>query len=223
MQIRVRFGLVLAAGVLFVPALFAQAGAAPDAAADKSWSLSTLDSFANFTVRHLMVSTVHGSMGGLKGTVVYDPKDPTKDSVDATIDVNTLNTGVVKRDDQVKTDYFEAQKFPAISFKSTKVVKDASGKLSMTGNLTIKGTTKQVVLAIEGPSPVVKDAQGRSKIGLAATTKISRKDFGIVGTALDGAVEAGGLIVSDEVQIELDIELVPTAQAGIVGPAAKPK
>ena len=200
--------------LLLAPILFAQ---------DNSWTISPLDSFANFTVRHLMVSTVHGGMGGFKGTVVYDPKDPSKDVVDATIDVNTLNTGVAKRDDQVKTDYFDVQKFPVIAFKATKVVQVSPGKLSMTGNLTIKGTTRQVVLAVEGPSQPVKDAQGRSKIGLEATTKISRKDYGIVGTALDGALEAGGLIVSDEVSIELDIELMPTSQAGIVGPAAKPK
>ncbi len=214
MQIRSGLRLALVAGVLLAPALFAQ---------DNAWSLSTLDSFANFTVKHLMVSTVHGSMGGLKGTVTYDPKDPSKDVVDATIDVNTLQTGVAKRDDQVKTDYFDVQKFPTITFKSTKVAKAGAGKLNMTGNLTIKGTTRQVVLAIDGPSAIVKDAQGRSKIGLTATTKISRKDYGIVGTALDGVAETGGIIVSDEVQIELDIELVPTSQAGIVGPAAKPK
>jgi len=196
---------------MLAPALHAQ---------DNSWTISPLDSFANFTVKHLMVSTVHGSMGGLKGTVIYDPKDPSKDMVDATIDVNTLNTGVAKRDDQVKTDYFDVKKFPAIQFKSKKVFKAGTGRLRMTGDLTIKGTTKQVVLEIEGPSPIVKDAQGRSKVGLTATAKISRKDFGIVGTALDGAVETGGIIVSDEVSIELDIEMVPASQAGITGPAS---
>jgi len=196
---------------MLAPALHAQ---------DNSWTISPLDSFANFTVKHLMVSTVHGSMGGLKGTVIYDPKDPSKDMVDATIDVNTLNTGVAKRDDQVKTDYFDVKKFPAIQFKAKKVFKAGTGRLRMTGDLTIKGTTKQVVLEIEGPSPIVKDAQGRSKVGLTATAKISRKDFGIVGTALDGAVETGGIIVSDEVSIELDIEMVPASQAGITGPAS---
>ena len=79
----------------------------------------------------------------------------------------------------------------------------------MTGNLTIRNVTKQVVLEVQGPSQMVKDAQGRQKIGLTATTKISRKDFGIVGSALDGAMETGGIIVSDDVSIELDIELMP--------------
>ena len=202
-MIRSRFCNIALGGVLIlVPALRAQ---------DDSWTIAPLDSFANFTVRHLMISTVHGTAGGLKGTVIYDPKNPAKDSVEATIDVNTLNTGVAKRDDQVKTDYFDAKKYPVMTFKSTKVVRDKGGKLVMTGNLTIKDTTKPVALAVEGPSQVVKDAQGRSKIGLTAKTKISRKAFGIVGTALDGVVEAGGIIVSDEVAIELDIELTPTA------------
>jgi len=196
--------LALAAVLILAPALRAQ---------DRSWTISPLDSFANFTVRHLMVSTVHGSIGGMKGTVVYDPSDPSKDSVDATIDVGTLDTNIAKRDDQLKTDYFEIEKFPVIRFKSTKVTRADTGKLNMIGDLTIKGITKQVVLAIEGPSPTVKDAQGRLKAGLAATTKISRKDFGIVGTALDASVEAGGIIVSDEVQIELDIELMPNVVA----------
>src|SRR5580704_3423190 len=190
------------------------------AASPNSWIISPLDSFANFTVKHLMVSTVHGSMGGLKGAVTYDPADSSKDSVDATVDVNTLITGVEKRDEQVKTDYFDVRKFPVIHFKSKQVFKAGPGRLRMTGDLTIKGTTRPIVLEIEGPSPVVKDAQGRSKIGLTATAKISRKDFGIVGTALDGAVETGGIIVSDEVSIELDIEIMPPSQAAIVGPAA---
>jgi polyisoprenoid-binding protein YceI len=188
-------------------------------AQDNSWTIAPLDSFANFTVKHLMISTVHGTAGGMKGTVIYDPKDPSRDSVEATIDVNTLNTGVTKRDDQVKTDYFDVKKYPVITFKSTRVVKDKTGKLLVTGNLTIRDTTKQVVLTVEGPSQVVKDAQGRSKIGVTATTKISRKDYGIVGTALDGAVEAGGLIVSDEVALELDIEMTPTGAPAVSGPA----
>ena len=209
-----RYSIALGAILILIPALQAQ---------DNSWSISTLDSFANFTVKHLVFTPVHGSMGGMKGTVVYDPKDPSKDSVEATIDVSTINTGTAKRDDQLKTDFFNVAKFPVIHFKSTHVFMAGTGRLRMTGDLTIKGATKQVVLEIEGPSPAVKDAQGRTKVGLSATTKISRKDFDIVGTALDAAIETGGIIVSDEVQIELDIELVPAAQAGITGPAAKPK
>lgn len=199
----------LCALLLVGPALHAQ---------DNSWTISPLDSFANFTVRHMMMTKVHGTVGGMKGTVIYDAKDPTKARVEATLDLSTISTGVAKRDDQLKTDYFDTKKFPLIEFKSTRVAKAGTGKLTMTGNLTIKGVTKQVVLAVDGPSKMMKDAQGRSKIGLTATTKISRKDFGIVGTALDGVVEAGGIIVSDEVAIELDMELMPNTAGG--APAA---
>lgn len=208
--------LACAAGalLLLVPGLFAQ---------ENKWAISPFDSFANFTVKHLVISKASGKMGGMKGTVIYDPKDPSKDSVEATLDVKTLNTGVEKRDEQVKTDYFEVAKYPTITFKSTKVTGASDGGLAVTGNLTIKGTTKQVVLDVDPPSPPVKDAQGRTKIGITATTKISRKDFGVVGDALDGAVEAGGIIVSDQVTIELDLELMPPSQTGIVGPAAPHK
>ena len=195
-------GAALGAILFLVPAVHAQ---------EDSWTISPLDSFANFTVKHLMVSTVHGSMGGLRGTVFYDPNDPSKDAVDATLDVSTFSTGVAQRDEQVKTDYFAVKTWPVVRFRSTRVFKAGPGRLRMTGNLTIKNTTKQVVLEVEGPSQMVKDAQGRRKIGLTATAKISRKDFGIVGTALDGAIETGGIVVSDEVSIELDIELMPNA------------
>ena len=199
---------------------FAQGTAAQ--APDNKWTIAPLDSSANFTVKHLLISTEHGSMGGMKGTVIYDPKDPSKDSVEATLEVSTINTNNPTRDEKLKAEYFDAKQFPQIVFKSTKVFKAGPNRLRMTGNLTIKGTTKQVVLEVQGPSQAVKDAQGREKIALTATAKLSRKDFGIVGDALDSALEGGGIIVSDEVALELDIELMLPSQAGIVGPA-KPK
>src|ERR1700734_1273782 len=132
--------------LVLAPALCAQ---------ENSWTIAPLDSFANFTVTHLLISKVHGSMGGMKGTVIYDPKDPSKDSVEATLDVSTLNTGTSGRDDELKANYFDAKKFPLIEFKSTKVFRNTAGKLQMTGNLTMKGTTRQVTLDISGPSQVV--------------------------------------------------------------------
>jgi len=202
------------------PAGFAQGTAAQ--APDNKWIIAPLDSSANFTVKHMLISTEHGGMSGMKGTAIYDPKDPSKDSVEATLDVSTINTNNPTRDEKLKTEYFDVKQFPLITFKSTKVFKAGTDRLRMTGNLTIKGTTKQVVLEVQGPSPAVTDAQGRKKIGLTATAKVSRKDFGIVGDALDSALETGGIIVSDEVSLELDIELMLPSQAGIVGPA-KPK
>ena len=204
---------LVGAALTLTPAIYAQGNL---------WTIAPLDSSANFTVKHLVFTTERGSMSGMKGTVVYDPKDPAKDVVDVTLSVSTLNTNNAKRDEQVKTDFFEVAKFPVVAFKSTKVVSAGDRKLTLMGNLTIKGITRPVVLAVDGPFPPVKDAQGRTKIGVQATTKISRKDFGIVGTALDSAVDAGGIVVSDEVDLELDIELVSPSQAGIVGPA-KPK
>jgi polyisoprenoid-binding protein YceI len=189
---------------------------------DNTWAIAPLDSSANFTVKHLLISTEHGSMGGMKGTVIYDPKDPSKDSVEATLEVSTINTNNPTRDEKLKTEYFDVKQFPQIVFKSTKVFKAGTDRLRMTGNLTIKGTTKQVVLEVQGPSQAVRDAQGRQKVALTATAKVSRKDFGITGDALDSALETGGIIVSDEVSLELDIELMLPSQAGIVGPA-KPK
>jgi polyisoprenoid-binding protein YceI len=203
--------LACAAGavLLLIPGLFAQ---------DNNWVISPNDSFAHFTVKHLVFSKAQGTMGGMKGTVTYDPKDPSKDSVEATLDVNTFNTGTQARDDQVKNDFFEVSKYPTITFKSTKVAAASDGGLTVTGNLTIKGTTRQVVLELEPPSPPIKDAQGRPKIAITATTKISRKDYGIVGTALDGAVEAGGIVVSDQVSLELNLELMRPAQAAAKHP-----
>jgi polyisoprenoid-binding protein YceI len=211
-------GALAGALLMLAPAAFAQGTAAPD----NTWTIAPLDSSANFTVKHLLISTEHGGMSGMKGTVIYDPKDPSKDSVEATLDVSTINTNNPTRDEKLKTEYFDVKQFPLITFKSTKVFKAGTGRLRMIGNLTIKGTTKQVVLEVQGPSPAVKDAQGRQKIALTATAKVSRKDFGITGDALDSALEGGGIIVSDEVSIELDIELMLPSQTGIVGPA-KPK
>jgi polyisoprenoid-binding protein YceI len=213
-------GAVASAILMLAPAAFAQGTAAQ--APNNTWTIAPLDSSANFTVKHLLISTEHGGMGGMKGTVIYDPKDPSKDSVEATLDVSTINTNNPTRDEKLKTEYFDVKQFPLITFKSTKVFKAGTGRLRMIGNLTIKGTTKQVVLEVQGPSAAVKDAQGRQKVALTATAKVSRKDFGITGDALDSALETGGIIVSDEVSIELDIELMLPSQAGIVGPA-KPK
>lgn len=175
-------------------------------AQDAVWRIDPNHSAAYFSVRHLMISTVRGEFSGINGSMHYDPKRPTEARVEATIDCSTLNSGVAARDAQMKgPDFFDVKKYPAMKFSTTRVQKAGPGKLKVSGDLTINATTRPVVLDVEGPSAVVKDARGREKVGLSATTKINRKDFGIVWNEV---LETGGLAVADEVTISLDIELI---------------
>lgn len=186
------FGLAL----LVSPSLFAEAS---------SWRIDPLHSAAHFSVRHLMISRVRGDFTGITGAVTYDPQNAAQSSIEATIDCNTLTTGVAKRDAEMRgPDFFDIKSYPAMKFKSKKVEAAGPGKLKVTGDLTINATTREVVLDVDGPSATVKDARGNEKIGLAATTKINRKDFGIVWNEV---MESGGFAVADEVTIDLDIEL----------------
>jgi polyisoprenoid-binding protein YceI len=176
------------------------------AAQDGVWKIDPNHSAAYFSVRHLMISTVRGEFGGINGTMHYDPKRPTEARVDATIDCTTLNSGVAARDAQMKgPDFFDVKKYPTMKFSTTRVQEAGPGKLKVSGDLTINATTRPVVLDVEGPSVVVKDARGREKVGLSAVTKINRKDFGIVWNEV---LETGGLAVADEVSISLDIEFI---------------
>jgi len=171
-----------------------------------TWRIDTLHSAANFSVRHMMISTVRGQFGGVKGTANYDPKNPTATSIEATIDCTTINTGEPKRDNDLKgEEFFDVKRYPVMKFKSKSVENVGTGRLKMIGDLTINAITKQVVLEIEGPTPPIKDTQGRQKIGVTGTTKVSRKEFGILYNPL---LETGGVTVSDEVSIVLDIELI---------------
>jgi polyisoprenoid-binding protein YceI len=170
------------------------------------WRIDPNHSAAYFSVRHLMISTVRGEFGGVNGTMHYDPAHPTEARVEATIDCTTLNSGVAARDAQMKgPDFFDVKKYPTMKFASTRVQTAGPGKLKVSGDLTINATTRPVVLDVEGPSVVVKDARGREKVGLNAATKINRKDFGIVWNEV---LETGGLAVADEVSISLDIEFI---------------
>lgn len=188
-----RLGLAL----LFCGALCAQTA---------SWRIDPLHSAAYFSVRHLMISTVRGQFSGVNGNVQFDPKHRNGATVTATVDCRTLTTGVAKRDDQMKgPDFFDTKRFPLMKFQSKKVEPAGPDKLKVTGDLTINDKTREVVLDVDGPSPPVKDAQGRTKVGLSASTTINRKDWGIVwNEVLDG----GGLAVADQVNITLDIEMI---------------
>jgi polyisoprenoid-binding protein YceI len=171
-----------------------------------SWRIDPNHSAAYFSIRHLMISTVRGQFAGVNGTVLYDSARPEASSVQATVDCSTVNTGVAKRDDQMRgPDFFDVKKYPVMKFVSKRVETAGPGKLKISGDLTINATTRPVVLDVDGPSPSVKDAQGREKIGLNATTKINRKDFGIVWNEV---LETGGFALADEVSISLDIEMI---------------
>jgi polyisoprenoid-binding protein YceI len=175
-------------------------------AQEANWRIDPLHSGAHFSVRHMMISTVRGEFTGVIGSVTYDPKDPTRDAVEATIDCATVNTGVAKRDAQLKTaDFFDVVRYPTMKFKSTRVEKAGDGKLKVTGDLTINSTTQEIVLDVEGPSASIRDPRGNEKVGLAATTQISRKKFGITWNEV---MESGGIAVADEVSISIDLELI---------------
>jgi polyisoprenoid-binding protein YceI len=171
-----------------------------------SWHIDPLHSSAQFSVRHMMISTVRGHFGGVKGAVVLDDKNPANDTVEATIDCTTINTGEAKRDSDLKgEEFFDVKKYPVMKFRSKRVEAAGAGKLKVTGDLTINSITRQVVLDLDGPTPPIKDTQDRIKVGVQGTTKVSRKAFGIL---YNPVMETGGVAVSDEVAIELDIELI---------------
>jgi len=173
----------------------------PAAAATTTWQLDPAHSAAQFSVRHLAISTVRGAFTSLKGTVQFDDKDITKSSVEVSIDANSVDTRQADRDKDLRSDhFFDVEHFPAITFKSTKVEQVSPGKLKVTGDLTIRGTTKEVVLDVDGPSAPVKDPWGNQRMGISATTKVIRQDFGI---------KYGPGIIGDEISITIDAEMIP--------------
>lgn len=170
-----------------------------------SWEIDGAHSSAQFSIKHLMVSNVRGEFSKVTGTLNLDDKDITKSTVEATIDVSSINTRDEKRDGHLKSpDFFDVAKFPTITFKSKKVAKAGEGKLKVTGDLTIHGVTKEVVLNVDGPAKEAKDPWGNIKSGAVATTKINRKDFGL---GWNKVLETGGVAVGEEVSITIDVEL----------------
>jgi polyisoprenoid-binding protein YceI len=187
----------------------AGAGAqAPAAAGDDVWTIDTAHSSAQFATRHLMVSTVRGTLGPVKGTVKWDGKSVKSAQVDATIDVAGLSTQNQKRDDHLRSnDFFDAGNHPTITFKSKRVEPAGDGRFKLVGDLTIRGNTHEVALDVEGPTPPQKVRNGL-RSGATATGKISRKQFGLLYSAV---METGGAVVGDEVQMTIDVELIKQA------------
>ncbi|MBI3208338.1 MAG: YceI family protein [Candidatus Solibacter usitatus] len=170
------------------------------------YGIDSAHSSVTFSVRHMMVSNVKGSFKGLTGLVTYDPNNLPASSVQMTIDAATVNTNEPKRDAHLRSaDFLETEKHPKLSFTSKQIRKNAAGVLELAGDLTIRGVTKPVVFTVDGPTPEVKGAGGRMVMGASATTKISRKEFGVLYNRM---MEAGGVVVGDEVTISLDVELV---------------
>lgn len=181
----------------FVTAL---AMAATAAAQSGTWQIDPNHTAAQFSVKHLGVSTVRGAFTKVTGTAKYDPADPSKDSLEATIDANSVDTRVEMRDKDLRSpNFLDVQKYPTITFHSKQVKVVGPGKLQFAGDLTIHGVTKEVVLDVDGPSAPIKDPWGNQRIGTSASTKITRQDFGVNG--------APG-VVGDEITITIDTELI---------------
>ena len=174
--------------------------------ASSTWNLDPVHSVAEFKVKHMMISNVKGLFASLTGVLRLDEADVTRSNIEASIDAASINTHDAQRDAHLKSgDFLDVEKFPALSFKSTRVTRTAPGELAVAGDLTIRGVTRQVVFQAEGPTAPGKDPWGNTRMGLSATTKISRKDFGLTWNA---ALETGGVLVGDEVSITLEVEFV---------------
>jgi polyisoprenoid-binding protein YceI len=173
---------------------------APVAAQTETWHLDPPHSAAQFSVRHMGISTVRGTFTKVSGDVKYSPSDPSQSSIDVMIDASSVDTRVEMRDNDVRGPHFlDVAKYPTITFKSKRVEAAGAGKLKVTGDLTIHGVTKEVVLDVDGPTPPMKDPRGNAHMGASATAKINRQDFGMTGMS--------GMI-GDEVAILIDVELV---------------
>lgn len=196
---KMRLGVLASAIVLTLGASVASAQA-------KDWKIDSAHSEADFAIKHMAISTVHGSFRGVSGVIHFDPANVAKSGVDASIDVNTVNTGVDGRDKHLKSpDFFDTAKFPTMTFKSTAVTKSGDS-YKVAGDLTLHGVTKQVVLSLEtlGKEQVGMDGKSIHR-GFTATTTINRKDFGL---NWNGSVKSGDAVLADDIKIELDIEAV---------------
>ncbi len=170
------------------------------AAQTETWHLDPPHSAAQFSVRHMGISTVRGTFTKVSGEVTYSASDPTKSSLDVAIDANSVDTRVEMRDNDLRgSHYLDVAKYPTITFKSKRIVGAGAGKLKVTGDLTIHGVTREVVLDVDGPSSPAKDPRGNPHMGASATTKVNRSDFGV--SAMPG-------LIGEEVAIVIDVELV---------------
>jgi polyisoprenoid-binding protein YceI len=189
-----RFWIGVVAAVTLSISAFAQV---------ETWQIDPNHSAAQFSVKHMGISTVRGAFSKLSGTVQYDPNDPSKTTIDVTIDANSIDTRVEARDKDLRSPrFFDVEKYPTITFKSKHAEAAGKGKMKITGDLTIKGVTKEVVLDVDGPNGPIKDPRGSEHMGASATTQINRQDFGV-------STMPGG--IGNDVQITIDVEMVKAA------------
>ena len=171
-----------------------------------TWNIDPIHTTVEFKVRHMMISNVKGHFTGVTGVLTLDEQDITKSHVEASIDAASINTREPDRDTHLKSaDFLDVEKFPKLTFASTRVTRTGDGELQVEGDLTIHGVTRKVTFAVEGPTPPGKDPWGNTRIGWTATTKINRKDFGLTWNT---ALETGGILVGDEVTITFDVEAI---------------
>jgi polyisoprenoid-binding protein YceI len=170
-----------------------------------TWKIDAAHSEADFTVKHMGISNVHGRFSGVNGTLTLDEKDLSKSSVNATIDTTTVDTGTPQRDTHLKSaDFFDVTKYPTMTFVSKKLTEEG-GQKKLTGDLTLHGVTKSVTLDLEGPSKEQAGMRGEVRRAFSATTMIHRPDFGLTW---NGSLKSGDAVVSDDVKVELDIEVI---------------
>jgi polyisoprenoid-binding protein YceI len=179
------------------------------------WAIDGSHSAANFSVKHNVVSTVRGSLGAITGKIEYDGKDVKSVKADVAVDMTKISTQNERRDNHLRSpDFFDVANHPTLTFRSKRVESGAAGRFKLVGDLTIRGNTKEVTLDVEGPSPIVQTA-GRNGgttllTGASATTKISRKEFGVLWNNLIETMP----VVGDEVTVTIDLELRRNAPVG---------
>ena len=177
----------------------------PVSAQAEMWVIDPAHTVSGFTVKHMMITNVTG-VEVTRGTIEYRPGDPGSVKADITIEAKSLNTRIGRRDDDLRSDnFFSAEKFPTLAFRSRRVQNVRAEGFDLVGDLTIRDVTREVVLKVDGPTAPIKDPQGNRRVGATASTRINRKDFGIMW---DRTIEAGGVVVGDEVTINLEVEAV---------------
>jgi polyisoprenoid-binding protein YceI len=172
----------------------------------ETWVIDPAHTVSGFTVRHLMISNVTGVFEVTRGTIEYRPGDPGSVKADITVEAKSVNTRIGRRDDDLRSDnFFNADKFPTLAFRSKRIQNVRAEGFDLVGDLTIRDVTREVVLKVDGPTAPIKDPQGNRRVGATASTTINRKDFGIM---YNRTIEAGGVVVGDEVKINLEVEAI---------------